>query len=57
MTGLMLPATFVTGLFGMNTGGFPWHDSPHGTLWATVLAFGAAAATYLLLRRIGLMRR
>jgi len=57
MTGLMLPATFVTGLFGMNTGGFPWGDSPHGTLWATILAFGAAGATYLLLRRIGLMRR
>jgi zinc transporter len=57
MTGLMLPATFVTGLFGMNTGGFPWHDSSHGTLWATILAFGAAAVTYLLLRRIGLMRK
>ncbi len=57
MTGLMLPATFVTGLFGMNTGGFPWHDSPYGTLWATILAFGAAGATYLLLRRVGLIRR
>jgi Mg2+ and Co2+ transporter CorA len=57
MTTLMLPATFITGLFGMNTGGLPWSTSPSGTLWATMLAFGTAGATYLLLRRLGLMRR
>ncbi len=57
MTTLMLPATFVTGLFGMNTGGFPWVDSPHGTLWATLLAFGTAGIAYLVLRRMGLTRR
>jgi len=57
MTALMLPATFVTGLFGMNTGGLPWMQAPHGTLLATMLAFGAAGATYLFLRWMGFMRR
>lgn len=57
MTALMLPATFITGLFGMNTGGFPWADSPYGTFYATMLAIGTAGATYLILRRIGLMKR
>lgn len=57
MTALLLPATFVTGLFGMNTGGMPWAQAPHGTLIATLLAFGAAGATFLLLRWIGFMRR
>ncbi len=57
MTALMLPATFVTGLFGMNTGGFPWADSPHGTFLATMLAFSAAGATYLYLRGMGFTRR
>ena len=57
MTALMLPATFITGLFGMNTGGFPWAQSPHGTLWATLLAGGTAGATYVMLRSMGFMRR
>lgn len=57
MTALMLPATFVTGLFGMNTGGLPWADPSYGTLLAAMLAFGAAAATFLALRWMGFMRR
>ncbi len=57
MTGLMLPATFITGLFGMNTGGFPWGHSPHGTLWATLLAFSTAGITYVMLHRMGFTRR
>jgi zinc transporter len=57
MTALLLPATFVTGLFGMNTGGLPWAQSPHGTFLATLLAFGVAGMTYVLLRWMGFMRR
>lgn len=57
LTALMLPATFVTGLFGMNTGGLPWASASHGTLAAGLMALGAAAATYLLLRWMGFMRR
>lgn len=57
MTALMLPATLVTGIFGMNTGGLPWTASPSGSFWASVLAIGAAGATYVLLRWLGFMRR
>jgi Mg2+ and Co2+ transporter CorA len=57
LTALMLPATLVTGLFGMNTGGMPWGASAHGTLTATLLAFGAAGGSYVLLRWLGFMRR
>lgn len=57
VTALMLPATLVTGIFGMNTGGMPFAQSPHGTLGATMIAMGAAGATYWLLRWMGFMRR
>ncbi|BAV63371.1 magnesium transporter CorA [Sphingobium cloacae] len=57
VTALMLPATLVTGIFGMNTGGMPWASAGHGTLLATGLAGSAAAATYMLLRWMGFMRQ
>lgn len=56
MTALMLPATLVTGLFGMNTGGLPF-NGPHGTLIAAGLAAGTALATYLFLRSKGFFRQ
>jgi zinc transporter len=56
ITALIMPATLVTGLFGMNTGGLPFHG-PAGTFLATVLAAGSSLATWLLLRRMGLVRR
>jgi zinc transporter len=57
VTALMLPATLVTGIFGMNTGGMPLSHGAHGTLIATMIAMGAAAATYFLLRWMGFMQR
>jgi zinc transporter len=57
ITALLLPATLVTGIFGMNTGGLPFADGPWGTLHATVIAGATAGATYLLLRWMGFMRR
>ena len=57
VTALMLPATLVTGIFGMNTGGMPFAGTGHGTLIATGAAMSAAAATYCVLRRMGFMRR
>lgn len=51
MSALLLPATLVTGFFGMNTGGLPFADSIGGTLVAGVLAIAASGATWLLLRR------
>ena len=33
IAGLFLPATFITGVFGMNVGGLPGIDSPLGFYW------------------------
>ena len=57
LTALMLPATLVTGLFGMNTGGLPFASHGYGTLAATVLAGGSAFGVYVLLRMMGFFRR
>ncbi|WP_447761990.1 CorA family divalent cation transporter [Sphingopyxis panaciterrae] len=51
MSALLLPATLVTGFFGMNTGGLPFAHTIGGTLAAGVLAIAASGATWLLLRR------
>jgi zinc transporter len=49
VTTVLLPATFVTGFFGMNTGGMLWggDEVPHGTVFATVLCAVAALVTLL----------
>ncbi|HTK35899.1 MAG TPA: CorA family divalent cation transporter [Caulobacteraceae bacterium] len=57
LTALMMPATLVTGFFGMNTGGLPWLSSPHGTLIAGLLAVGSSAGVYVSLRLMGFIRR
>lgn len=57
LSALMLPATLVTGYFGMNTGGLPWQQHPVGTTFASFVAVGASAAVYIALRLAGFMRR
>ncbi len=57
MTALLMPATLVTGLFGMNTSGLLWTGGQHGSLWATGLAAGSALIAYLILRFSGFIRR
>jgi len=57
ITALIMPATLVTGFFGMNTGGMPFEQGASGTLWATIFAVGCSIATWLLLRMMGLIRR
>lgn len=57
LTALMLPATLVTGIFGMNTGGLPFAQAPAGTAWAAVLAASSSFGVYLLLRLLGFFRR
>jgi Mg2+ and Co2+ transporter CorA len=51
MSALLLPATLVTGFFGMNTGGLPFAQESLGTLSAGVLAVITSAATWVLLHR------
>jgi Mg2+ and Co2+ transporter CorA len=50
MSALLLPATLVTGFFGMNTGGLPMTGGPNGTIEAMVIALVASGATWALLR-------
>ena len=57
LTATLMPATLVTGIFGMNTGGLPWASTHAGTLLATGLAFGSALGIYVLLRMKGFIRR
>jgi len=57
LTALMMPATLVTGFFGMNTGGLPFAHGESGTLMASVVAIVSAAGSYGLLRMMGLVRR
>ncbi|HKT14121.1 MAG TPA: CorA family divalent cation transporter [Allosphingosinicella sp.] len=51
MSALLLPATLVTGFFGMNTGGLPLAHGWAGTLAAGIIALLASASAWMLLRR------
>lgn len=55
LSALLLPATLVTGFFGMNTGGFPFAESPYGTFLAGLVALASAGAVYLWLRGQGFL--
>ena len=53
-TMLLLPATFVTGYFGMNTKNLLFAEDDNGTLYATILCVLASATALFLMRRWGL---
>jgi zinc transporter len=50
VTTALLPATLVTGLWGMNVGGMPWADDPLGFLWTTLVVLSSIGLALLLLR-------
>lgn len=56
VTTLLLPATFVTGFFGMNTRNLPYADTEWGTAFAFGLCISAALAMLFFMRRMGLTR-
>lgn len=57
LSALLLPATLVTGFFGMNTSALPFAHDADGTLLAGLVAIASSLAVYLLLRRLGFIRR
>lgn len=52
VTVLLLPATFVTGFFGMNTSDLPWSGEgvAHGTAYAGLACLAAVLVTLILLK-------
>lgn len=56
VTTMLLPATFVTGYFGMNTKQLLFSESDNGSLYATLLCICASFLVLLFMRRLGLTR-
>ena len=52
ITGIFLPMSFLTGLLGINVGGIPGSESPHGFLLACSLMALVALVQWLLFRRL-----
>ena len=57
LTALFLPATFITGLFGINVKGLPWVEWDLGAGLVTLACLGASLLTLFLLRRRGVIGR
>lgn len=55
LTALFLPATFITGLFGINVKGLPWMEADFGALYVALACVGAALLTLILLRWRGVV--
>ncbi len=55
LTALFLPATFITGLFGINVKGLPWVEADYGAFLVALACLGAALLTLVLLRRRGVI--
>ncbi len=54
VTAALLPATFVTGYFGMNTKQLLFFEDDNGTIYATLLCMMASVGALLLMRWFGL---
>ena len=53
MTALLLPGSLVAGVFGMNTHGLPFLDTPGGFWFVMAIGGLATALFYWILRRVG----
>ena len=56
ITTMVLPPTFITGIFGMNTKGLPLTEDPDGFMIAVGLMVASVGVVCLLMRRIGVFR-
>lgn len=50
VTTALLPATLITGIWGMNVGGLPWKEDVHGIVWAGLSLFMSILLSLALLR-------
>ena len=57
LTALFVPATLVTGLFGMNVGGMPFTESTDGFWWGLLVSLISSLFVCLLLVKAGAIRR
>jgi zinc transporter len=57
VTTVFLPATLVSGIFGMNVMGLPLAQNPHGFFWSMLILVGASALVVWLLKRSGIFGR
>lgn len=56
LTALFVPATLVTGLFGMNVEGMPFAKSENGFWWGLLISLSSSLVVCLLLVRAGALR-
>jgi zinc transporter len=56
LTAILMPATLVTGIFGMNTKGLPFSELDTASLWAFLLMALSSCAAYFLMKRIGVIK-
>jgi zinc transporter len=56
VTTLLLPPTFITGMFGMNVKGLLFADNDYGFLYAMLICALSSLLVYLLMRRMGILR-
>lgn len=54
VTTLLLPATFVTGFFGMNLKNLPFAEDEVGLIYVSLMCIIASAAVLFMMRRMGL---
>jgi len=55
VTGFFLPLSFLTGLLGINVGGIPGNEYPHGFMVVCLLMLGFGLFQWWLFRRLRLM--
>lgn len=51
VTTTLLPITLITGVFGMNVGGLPLVNHPHGFVWVMIVMIVSVIVIFVMLRR------
>lgn len=57
VTTVFLPAGVISSIFGMNVGGLPLEHDRSGFIVTMLLLIGASGLVFLILKRLGMLRR